>query len=220
MHYLGLALYAEGPSDYRFLCPLLLRLCEEACSSATQPVDIGDVLALGDPIERADGSRADRIAQAAVDAAPAWNVLFVHADADSDAVAAMRDRVLPGLSRLMTSGLARAEGVAVVPVRVTEAWTLADGDALRAVFGTILGDDQLGLAAHGRGVEQLTDPKQVLEAACAAALPRGRRHRMKVGYFLNALGEEVSLQRLRDLPSFARLESDLVDALRRLQILG
>ena len=31
MHYLGLALYAEGPTDYYFLRPLLPRLCEDIC---------------------------------------------------------------------------------------------------------------------------------------------------------------------------------------------
>ena len=41
MQYLGLALYAEGSTDYQFLCPLLLRLCESACAQATQPVEIG-----------------------------------------------------------------------------------------------------------------------------------------------------------------------------------
>ncbi len=31
MHYLGIALYAEGPTDYYFLRPLLQRLCEDIC---------------------------------------------------------------------------------------------------------------------------------------------------------------------------------------------
>ena len=38
MQYLGLALYAEGKTDYRFLRPLLLRLCLSACGRAVQPV--------------------------------------------------------------------------------------------------------------------------------------------------------------------------------------
>lgn len=31
MAYLGLALFAEGPTDHRFLKPLLRRLCENVC---------------------------------------------------------------------------------------------------------------------------------------------------------------------------------------------
>lgn len=220
MHYLGLALYAEGANDYRFLCPLLLRLCEDVCAQATQRVDIGDVLALSDPSDEVGAPRAERIAKSAIDASSAWNLLFVHADADSDAEAAFRDRVLPGLELVRDAGIGRVEGIAVVPVRETEAWTLADGDALRAVLGTTLGDQDLGIGFRGRALERVTDPKQMLNIAFAAAQPRGRRSRVGVSHLLNALGEQVALNRLRDLPSFAKVESELRSALRRMQILA
>ena len=219
MQYLGLALYAEGPNDYRFLSPLLLRLCEAVCTEAQERVDIGDVLALNHARVTTDAPRADRIAQAAVEAASAWNVLFVHADADSDVDAALRDREVPGLNLVQGVGLTRSEGVAVVPVRETEAWTLADGDALRTVFGTLLGDAELGLTASGKALERVADPKQMLAATFAAARPGRRRSRSGMGHLLNALGEQVALQRLRELPSFMRLELELREALLRLHIL-
>ena len=50
MHYLGLALYAEGPTDYGFLCPLLRRLCEDICTrDASDLVEVSDVLSLDHP---------------------------------------------------------------------------------------------------------------------------------------------------------------------------
>lgn len=62
MQYLGLALYAEGPTDYRFLCPLLQRLCEEICAQASaQPVEIGEVLRLNHPDTKKDAPREQRI---------------------------------------------------------------------------------------------------------------------------------------------------------------
>ena len=39
----------------------------------------------------------------------------------------------PGLERVRDAARPRAEGVAVVPVRETEAWLLTVGNALRAV---------------------------------------------------------------------------------------
>jgi len=50
MHYLGLALYAEGRTDYYFLRPLLLRLCEDIClNEANQAVEFGEeVIGLND----------------------------------------------------------------------------------------------------------------------------------------------------------------------------
>ena len=49
MQYLSLALYAEGPTDYRFLSPLLQRLCEDIClRDALDLVEVSEVLALDD----------------------------------------------------------------------------------------------------------------------------------------------------------------------------
>ena len=219
MQYLGLALYAEGKTDYQFLCPLLLRLCLSACGLAVQSVDVGDVLPLDHVASPQGASLAERIAQAAKAAAPAWNLLFVHADADGDAGQALRERVVPGLDLVRGLGLARTEGVAVVPVRMMETWVLADSDALRAVLGTTLDDAALGLTLHGAALERLADPKLTLNAAFAATRPTGRRGRAGATALLNALGEQVVLVQLRMLPSFRALEADLDTALRRLQIL-
>ena len=129
MHYLGLALYAEGSTDYHFLCPLLLRLCESVCAQAEQPVEIGGVLPLDDTHAMRAAPRSERIAQAAQDAAGAWNLLFVHADADGDAERALRERVAPGLGRVREAARPRAEGVAVVRRRKPRLgyWVLGTG---------------------------------------------------------------------------------------------
>ena len=43
MHYLGLALYAEGRTDDRFLGPVLRRLCEEVCAASPHLVEFPPV---------------------------------------------------------------------------------------------------------------------------------------------------------------------------------
>ena len=160
--------------------------------------------------------RGERIAQAAQEAAGAWNLLFVHADADGDAERALRERVAPGLGQVRDAARPRAEGVAVVPVQETEAWVLADGDALRAVFGSTLTDNALGLPAQVAALEQLAEPKLALHAAFLATRPTGRRARAGATPLFNALGEQVALDRLRALRSFRTLELDLHVALQRL----
>ena len=42
-----------------------------------------------------------------------------------------------------------------------EAWALADGEALRSAFGTVLDDRELGVPAKARDVETILDPHQV-----------------------------------------------------------
>ena len=220
MRYLGLALYAEGATDYRFLSPLLLRLCEDIClRHASQPVDVSGVLALDDRPGMKKKPREERIADAAMDAAGSWDVLFVHSDGESDPALAVRERIAPALTRLRSTGLPHAEGVAVVPVRETEAWVLTDGDALRAVFGVSLDDAALGLPAPGAAVESVDDPKKRLNLAFEATRPGGRRARAGAASLLNALGERVSLPRLRAVPSFRAVEDELIAALGRLGIL-
>lgn len=219
MRYLGLALFAEGPTDYRFLSPLLQRLCEHACLGANQPVEVSGMLPLDDPKNMKGAPREDRIAKAALDASSSWNVLFVHADGAADRAAAHERLIAPGLARLAEHGLPRHEGVAVLPIRETEAWMLADGDALRTVFGTTLDDAALGLPLRPALVEQVTDPKAALDQAYAATGPTGRRARNGAAALFDALGERVLLDRLRDVPSFRTLEQELLSALKRLSIL-
>ena len=43
MKYLGLALYAEGPTDHEFLSPLLLRVCEDLALRSGQPIELSKV---------------------------------------------------------------------------------------------------------------------------------------------------------------------------------
>lgn len=219
MHFVSLALYAEGRADYDFLGPLLLRLCEDLClNEASQHVEFAEsVLALSEPDEFAGAPREERILAAARKAHGAWRVLFVHADADSDAERAHAERAQPAIVRLQQE-FADGIGVAVVPVRETEAWAIADGDALRQASGSSVSDQTMGLPAT-RAIEATADPKAVLDKAWRIATAARLRQRRTVSAKLSYLGETVSLDRLRSLTAFQQLEQDLRQALRSLRVI-
>lgn len=220
MHYLGLALYAEGKTDYYFLRPLLQRLCEELCTQeASQAVEVSTVLALDHPESKQDASREVRILAAAEQARDAWRILFVHADAAGNATHAREQLTQPAIDQLRQRFAAQGVGVAVVPVRETEAWAINDGDALRQVFGTTLSDAEMGIPQTSAAVESTADPKAVLNTAFDATRPSGRRKRQGVSPMLNAIGEQVSFARLRQLQAFFSLENELRLALTQLRIL-
>ncbi|MBN8284399.1 DUF4276 family protein [Zoogloea sp.] len=220
MHYLGLALYAEGPTDYYFLRPLLQRLCEDLCArGARQPVEFSAVLELDDPIQLKNASRDARIVGAARAAQGAWQLLFVHSDGEAAPAKVRAERTAPALARLQQEFGEAYAGVAVVPIRETEAWAMFDTEAVREVFGTTQTADDLGLPLAAAMAEATADPKRTLDDAFLATNPSGRRRKQGVSPMLNALGERASLQRLRQLPSFVVLETELREALLRLRVL-
>lgn len=220
MQYLSLALYAEGPTDYRFLSPVLQRLCQDIClKQARTQVDIPDVLGLDHPPEEKDAPREARILAAALQAKGAWRVLFIHADGERDPVSQKANLVEPGVHAVrkrFAEGADQLDVVGVVPVRETEAWILAHGDTIRQVFGTRLTDEKLGLPASAR-VEKDPDPKATLRQCFERAKPRSRQR--ETAYF-QQLGEIIDLDALRRLPSFKQLETELVEVLMRLKIIG
>lgn len=214
MHYLQPALYAEGPTDERFLVQLLWRLCDDLCLNLHQQVEVAAVEVLPEAKSSLAGeSRPGRILAAAESASDLWTVLFVHADADRDPAAARLNRVGPAME-LLHARFPHRGVVSVVPVRMTEAWMLQDGDALRAVMGCTLSDKEWGLPGSDAGVEAIRDPKQMLEKVFLSTQPSGPARRRGVGGLYAPLGERVRLERLRLLPSFRQTDQELQTALQ------
>lgn len=208
MHYLAPALWAEGPTDYRFLPPLLTRLLVDVLKDAIEPVELADFHPLDDVVPRRSvESRAARITASAQHARDAFHLLFIHADGAGDPERAFSERVFPAVSMLREKLGDSHAAVGVVPLRETEAWAIADGDALRAAFRTSLSDADLGLPELHE-VERCPDPKRVLEAAHRAVGPR-HFQRSATAHFLEKIAENLRLAQLRGLPAFRRHEADL-----------
>ena len=73
MRYLGLALFAEGPTDYRFFPPVLRRATEQLClQDGRQSVEVGEVLGLYAPDDYRDADLATQILEAAREAQGAY----------------------------------------------------------------------------------------------------------------------------------------------------
>lgn len=221
--YLGVALYDEGTRDHRFLGTMVRRLCEETCLAMSQKsIEVSPPWILDDG-PNPPRERDQRILQAATRAAGSWHLLVVHADADGDADSARKTRIEPGL-KLVRDNLPtdRRRGIGLVPVRETEAWALADGDAIRRAFAVTLTDAQLGLAVNPRNVESIADPKATLRHVLETALPNPnrRRRQLRAEDALGQIAEFTRLDRLSLVPSFKRFKRDLNLALGELGYLS
>lgn len=201
MRYLASGLVAEGATDDRFLRPLLTRALEELCSREfDEQVDVSEVQVLRG---RGGPPAVAEIVRLADEQRDSFLLLFVHRDQGANPGRVRSEWIEP----LRAAWGDRAQRlVMAVPVRETEAWMLADGDALRAVMRVRWPNNQLGVPAAPRRVEELSDPKQVLDRL-------GERISRSFHAYYERLGEEVSIDALSEVPAFRQWWNDTRSAL-------
>lgn len=199
-------LLTDGPSDVVLRYPLSW-LCER---NTETPVDIrwADLRIL----RKKPAGLRERI-QAALMIEPC-DLLFVHRDAERDAPELRHQEIQSAASKLHPP-------VAIVPVRMTEAWLLHDRDALCRAAGRPSFARALTLPS-ARQWESLPDPKETLRGALRSASgASGRRARdLNEGIATYQMAELITdWSPLRQLSAFQRLESDLRAALTDLNAL-
>lgn len=103
----------------------------------------------------------------------AYDIVFLHRDADRDGRAARVAEIAAAVAEVMPD----SAHVPVVPIRMTEAWLLLDEQQIREVAGNPNGKVGLNLPSS-RNVERIADPKAHLqEALVTAAELTGRRRK-------------------------------------------
>lgn len=217
--FLSLAMIGEGPTDYQFLPPVLRQATWNMCVNDSRgEVEIPlEVVSLNsDPALR---TFPERVVDAAKRNQGSFNLLFIHTDGAGDPERAYRSIVQPAIEALLTNrDLGQIWALGVVPIREMEAWAIADGNAIRSVYGTTLSDERLGIPARARDVEAVIDPKRKLLEVLDSALPKRSKRRHPV--HLRAIGEQIDLAILRGIPSFQRFEADLRQTLQNAGILA
>jgi|JI10StandDraft_1071094.scaffolds.fasta_scaffold343170_2 hypothetical protein len=198
-------LITDGSSDV-VLLPILRWLLDQL---AVVPMDVqwADLRALPRPPK----TLTDR-ARVAMELYPCA-LLFVHRDAEGEPIERR-------LAEIEVAGAEVGPCVAVVPVRMQEAWLLHHEAALRQAAGRPSGREPLDLPSWVR-IESLPDPKAVLHQALRVASGHhGRRLRSfdpaRVAHYLADLIDDWSP--LRRLGAFQRLERDMRAALIRLGV--
>lgn len=200
--FIGLAV--EGNTDRRFLRSVVLRsfkrILFEECD---QDVDI-EVFDLSTP--KTGRSFREFVADASKDGVQRYGILVlaVHADSDRETLRQrMEDKFIPAQNYLdeMPEDTYCRIMTPVIPIKMIEAWMLADTGLLREEIGTEMTDAELGFA---RNPETIADPKQVIQDAIRTALsvlPKKRRQ-LSINDLYEILGDEIPLVSLDRLPSF------------------
>lgn len=217
-----MALYSEGATDNRFLPLVAQRTAENLLlQRASQVIDVLPVQIVRDIREQ---SRAEGILQAA---RQSWgyHLLLVHSDADDRSPqAALTERIQPGVALVAQqpedADLCR-ELVPIVPVTMTEAWMLADGERLGELLNPALSLNALNIPTSPDEIERIADPKERLsQIARAAYAQRPRRRRgHSIGELYEPLGQQLSLDALGRLSAYQSFQAELATVLARLNYL-
>ncbi len=193
-------LVADGTSD-RVLLPILTWSLRQ--KGVTPVVEQWAVTRI--PRQR---TTEDRL-KAVLDLYPC-DVLFVHRDAEGQPHASRRAEVANVLH------WASVRHIPVVPVRMTEAWLLADEMAIRSAAGNPNGTNTLNLP-DVRRLEDLPDPKRVLRDALtlACGLNARRRGRLPVSERVQRIPHFIDdYSFLNLLPAFQTLQQDISELLQ------
>ena len=202
MRHIHFTLFADGSTD-RTLLPLLHWLVRETHGPDTVAHEF-----FSRPQFHADLSFTERL-QTALDLAPC-DILFVHRDAENQASQLRYNEIAEAVASLNIR-FATIPHVCVVPVRMTEAWLLADESAIRQAAGRPKSIEPLDLPKLSR-IDTNPDPKKTLyELLREASGKKGRRRASFDVREAAALVPEFidSFAPLRHLDAFARLEADL-----------
>ncbi len=203
MDFLRYTLVSDGSSD-RQLMPILdwlLRTTGAVRSVNSEWADLSS-------IEKPKGLTI-RLKRA-LDLYPC-DVLFVHRDAEKQEAALRFEEIRNALSEIHSATLPPA--VCVVPVRMQEAWLLFDEKAIRHAAGNPNGTEALNLPKL-TAVEAIPDPKAVLHEMLRKACGLSGRRLKKFSAsratsFVTHYTTDFS--KLRAIPAFQRLESDIVE---------
>lgn len=216
-----IGIFAEGPTDNRFLPSVIKRTFEEVAGPCRQQIDILEPEVIH--LIQNHHLFADKVHQAALQAQQRGvTVLCVHTDADAENDHhTFQFKIQPAFERIRqsTEEICRLP-VAIVPVQMTEAWMLADTELFKEELNTTKTDFELGI--H-RPPESIPDPKTTIVEALRIATEhvgrRQRRYQIKISDLYQPVGQQISLEKLSQLSSFQKFRNAVQEVFQQLNYL-
>ncbi len=138
------------------------------------------------------------------------DILFVHRDAEKVSLENRANEVVEAWSKIKDS-ITIDSMIAVIPVRMTEAWLLFDENSIRIAAGNPNHRSSLSLPSPQQA-EQLPDPKATLYQKIkeASALQGRKLAKLKISQRVHVLADNIEdFSPLRQLSAFQKLETDV-----------
>ena len=209
MTYVSWAALYEGATDQAYFELLISRVMEEIIMlRGTRHSTIPPA-----PAVRLQRDTVDKVAREACATKDAFHLVFIHADTGGRAREAdLEERSVQYCEAMYAlCSWPSVRCITIAPRHETEAWILADPQAVTAALGYLGSPDSIGLPGDATQAERLSDPKAVL--AAAVGLVRGRRRPFDAKQIFPAIAQRQSLTSLRKARSFVAFEFSLLAAL-------
>lgn len=220
MQQLFISLIAEGTTDIRFLKNVIFKSIQDLswqCNNQIEIFDITEITAEGD-------SFVDKMIAATKHAYQSGtSILCIHADSDARTVnEVMQYKFEPFLSAL--EGLPN-EGyckfiIPTIPIQMIESWMLADKLLLKQLINAKhLSDAVLEIE---KAPEDYSDPKSTIENAIRKSMenePRKKRNQIHIADLYEIVGNKLTLEKLRTIPSFIKFEEYVISAFKEMGLL-
>ncbi len=209
MTYLSWAALYEGAIDEAYFEVLIPRVME----AITLAHGIRNSIVPPTPAIILQRGTVAKVAQEACEARDAFHLVFIHADTGGRALEADLEarsvRYCEAMHAVCNWPPIRC--ITISPRHETEAWMLADPQAVTEALGYLGSPVSIGLPLDANRAERLGDPKAVLAAAMTSV--RGRRRQVNVRQIVPAIAQRQSLAMLRRATSFVAFEASVQAAL-------
>jgi hypothetical protein len=209
MTYVSWAAIYEGETDSAYFDILIPRMMEDIVMvRGTGQSNIPTAPAIR--LRRGD---VKAVAQQACKARDAFHLIFIHADTGGRNLEAD----LEGRSGAYCEAMQvlcnwpPVRCITISPRHETEAWVLADPQAVTSALGYRGQPASIGLPSSADQAERLGNPKAVLAGAVSKV--RGRRRAFDVKQIFPAIAQRQSLANLRQAGSFGAFEASVLAAL-------
>lgn len=220
MQQLFISLIAEGTTDIRFLKNVIFKSIQDLswrCNNQIEIFDIIEITAEGD-------SFVDKMIAAAKHAYQSGtSILCIHADSDARTMnEVMQYKFEPFLSALKdlpNEGYCKLI-IPTIPIQMIESWMLADKLLLKQLINAKhLSDAVLEIE---KAPEYYSDPKSTIENAIRKSMenePRKKRNQIHIADLYEIVGNKLTLEKLRTIPSFLKFEEYVISAFKEMGLL-
>ena len=207
----------EGTTDERFLGNIIRKTYENLVFECTSDIEVH-------PPEFLETDPNDFVAQIESLAVEYdfFHVICVHCDADSkDEKRVLRNKINPAFEAVRRNNNACKNLVAVIPVRMTEAWMMCDLELLKQKIGTKMSNSNLNLPDRVNQIERIADPKHVIAESIRLSQTdiSRRRRKLTISDLYSPIAQELTIESLLHLPSYQKFVEDARNSLRELNYL-